>query len=229
VRPIALRAPGDPDLGFRVGDHVCAFYSSSTNSLDDIVVDYISAGLQADTPSSVRDRTPSDLVPREGMLHILTEDEAHMPGGQFPKDTFISGMKAMVQEAIAEGYDCFRAVGDESFIVRNSADIREWFAAEAELNTIVPDYPHFFFCLYDLDLFDGDTVMYVLRTHPRIYVNGIIITNPHPPACSAACSTASSTAASRRSPWASWVSSRGSRCGTGSLTPGTRPRCWPTS
>ena len=43
----------------------------------------------------------------------------------------------------------------------------------------LPDYPHFFFCLYDLDLFDGDTVMYVLRTHPRVYVNGIIIGNPH--------------------------------------------------
>jgi DNA-binding CsgD family transcriptional regulator len=35
-------------------------------------------------------------------------------------------------------------VGDESFIVRNSVDIKEWFAAESELNTIVPDYPHFY-------------------------------------------------------------------------------------
>jgi hypothetical protein len=184
---MVLRAAVDPDLGFQVGDHVCAFYSSSSNSLDDIVVDYLSDGLQAghkcfgmvDTPSSVQDRIPGDLVSRDGMLSILTEDEAYMPGGRFSKDTFISAMKAMVQEAFAEGYDRFRAVGDESFLIRNSVDIDEWFAAEAELNAIVPDYPHFFFCLYDLDLFDGDTVMYVLRTHPRIYVNGIIITNPH--------------------------------------------------
>jgi hypothetical protein len=85
----------------------------------------------------------------------------------------------MVAQALSEGYGHFRAVGDESFIIRHSVDIGEWFAAEAELNTIAPDYPHFFFCLYDLELFDGDTVMYVLRTHPRIYVNGILITNPH--------------------------------------------------
>jgi hypothetical protein len=184
---MAPRAATDPDLGFQVGDHVCAFYSSSSNSLDEIVVDYLSAGLQAghkcfcmvDTPSAVRDRIPGDLVSRDGMLHILTEDEAYMPDGQFSKDAFISTMKAMVQGAFAEGYDRFRAVGDESFLVRNSVDINEWFAAESALNTIVPDYPHFFFCLYDLDIFDGDTVMYVLRTHPRIYVNGIIITNPH--------------------------------------------------
>ena len=113
------------------------------------------------------------------MLHILTEDEAYMPDGSFSKDVFIRNMEKMVHEASDDGYRSFRAVGDESFIVRNGVDIKEWFAAESELNKIVPDYPHFFFCLYDLDLFDGDTVMYVLRTHPRVYVNGIIIGNPH--------------------------------------------------
>ena len=44
---------------------------------------------------------------------------------------------------------------------------------------LLDDIPHFFFCLYDLDVFDGDTVMHVLRTHPRVYVNGIVIGNPH--------------------------------------------------
>jgi hypothetical protein len=156
--------PQTPDLGSQVGDHVGAFCSSSSSSdsLDDIVVDYLSAGLQAghkcfgmvDTPSAVRDRIPGDLVSRDGMLHIRTEDEAYMPDGRFSKDAFISTMKTMVEGAFAEGYDRFRAVGDESFIVRNSVDI-------------------------NLDIFDGGTVMCVLRTHPRIYVNGIVITNPH--------------------------------------------------
>jgi hypothetical protein len=176
-----------PDLGFQTGDHVCAFYSGSSNSLDDIVVDYLSQGLQAghkcfgmvDEPSAVRGRIPGDLIARDGMLHVLTEDEAYMPDGRFSKDAFITSMRSMVTEALSEGYGHFRAVGDESFIIRHSVDIGEWFAAEAELNTITPDFPHFFFCLYDLELFDGDTVMYVLRTHPRIYVNGIVITNPH--------------------------------------------------
>jgi MEDS: MEthanogen/methylotroph, DcmR Sensory domain len=184
---VVLKASETPGLGFQVNDHVCAFYSGSSNSVDDIVVDYLSAGLKSgykcfgmvDTPASVQDRIPRELVTRDGILNILSEDEAYMPDGHFSKDAFIAAMKTMVADALADGYDSFRAVGDESFIVRNGVDIKEWFAAEAELNAIVPDYPHFFFCLYDLDLFDGDTVMYVLRTHPRIYVNGIVITNPH--------------------------------------------------
>jgi hypothetical protein len=184
---MTIPAAQDVSLGFIPGDHVCAFYSSSQNLLDDIVVDYITKGLQGgnkvfcmvDQPSAVHGRVPPQLVAREGMLHVLTEDEAYMPDGSFSKDVFIRNMETMAQEASDEGYGSFRAVGDESFLVRNGVDIREWFAAESELNKIVPDFPHFFFCLYDLDLFDGDTVMHVLKTHPRVYVNGIIIGNPH--------------------------------------------------
>jgi hypothetical protein len=184
---MTIPAAQDPSLGFVPGDHVCAFYSSSRNVLDDIVVDYITKGLQGgnkvfcmvDQPSAVQGRVPAQLVARDGMLNVLTEDEAYMPDGSFSKDVFIRNMETMARAASAEGYGSFRACGDESFLVRNGVDIKEWFAAESELNKILPDYPHFFFCLYDLDLFDGDTVMYVLRTHPRVYVNGIVIGNPH--------------------------------------------------
>jgi MEDS: MEthanogen/methylotroph, DcmR Sensory domain len=184
---MTIPASKDPSLGFLPGDHVCAFYSGSRNVLDDIVVDYVTKGLAAgdkvfcmvDQPAAVLSRILPGLIARDGMLNVLTEDEAYMPDGQFSKETFIRNMRAMVHEALAHGYGSFRAAGDESFIIRHGVDIREWFAAESELNSIVPDYPHFFFCLYDLDLFDGSTVMHVLRTHPRVYVNGILIDNPH--------------------------------------------------
>jgi hypothetical protein len=177
----------DPGFGFIPGDHVCAFYSSSRSVFDDIVAEYITNGLAAgskvccmvDRPSAVHSRVPAQLQGRDEMLLVLTEDEAYMPNGRFTKDAFIREMKAKISDASARGYDSFRAVGDESFIVRNRVDIKEWFAAESELNDIVPDFPHFFFCLYDLDLFDGKTVMHVLKTHPRVYVNGILIGNPH--------------------------------------------------
>ena len=184
---MTMPASQDPSLGFLPGDHVCAFYSGSRNVLDDIVVDYVTNGLAAgnkvfcmvDQPSAVHSRVPSQLIARDGMLNVLTEDEACMPDGRFSKDTFIGNMQAMILEAFAHGYRSFRAVGDESFIVRHGVDIGEWFAAESKLNSIVPGYPHFFFCLYDLDLFDGAAIMHVLRTHPRVYVSGILIDNPH--------------------------------------------------
>jgi hypothetical protein len=184
---MATSAVQDPGFGFVAGDHVCAFYSSRRNPLDDLVIDFVTNGLQAgsqvfcmvDRPSQVRSRIPAELGAEDGRLVVLTADEAYRPGGQFSKDAFIAAIKTKIAEASAHGYASLRAVGDESFIVRNRVDIKEWFAAEAELNTIVPEFPHFFFCLYDLDLFDGNAVRHVLRTHPRVYVNGILIDNPH--------------------------------------------------
>jgi hypothetical protein len=181
---MATSAVQDPGFGFVPGDHVCAFYSGSRSVLDDIVVDYIlQAGSKVfcmvDQPSAVHSRVPAQLKAGDEMLKVLTEDEAYMPEGRFTKDAFIRDMKAKISEASAHGYGSFRAVGDESFIIRNHVDINEWFAAESELNKIDSEFPHFFFCLYDLDLFDGSTVMHVLKTHPRVYVNGILISNPH--------------------------------------------------
>jgi hypothetical protein len=181
------RAPDIPELGFRAGDHVCAFYNGGGNSLDDIVVDYVCKGLQAgnkcvcliDTASSVRDRIPGELVSRDGILQFLTEHEAYMPGGHFSKDTFLRGLEGLAKEMVSDGYDRLWVLGDGTWIVQNAVDMKTWFATESEVNELAPRYPQFFMCLYDLDLFDGEMVMFVLQTHPRIFVNGMIIPNPH--------------------------------------------------
>ncbi|HEY7263033.1 MAG TPA: MEDS domain-containing protein [Trebonia sp.] len=181
------RAPGVTDLGFRTGDHVCAFYSESGYSRDDIVVDYVTNGLRAgnkcvcviDSASSVRERIPSELEAREGILQFFTADEAYMPDGSFSKDEFIRRVEELAKQAFSEGYEQTRLLGDDSFVVRNGIDIKSWFAAESEASEVGIQNLHLIMCLYNLDLFDGELVMYVLQTHPRIFVNGLIITNPH--------------------------------------------------
>jgi hypothetical protein len=51
---MTIPAAQDPILGFVPGDHVCAFYSSSRNLLDDIIVDGIVIG----NPHYQADRRP---------------------------------------------------------------------------------------------------------------------------------------------------------------------------
>lgn len=183
---MSLQQPDIADLEFQVGDHVCAFYNGG-DALDDIVVDYVSRGLGTgdkcvcfmDGAASVRAQIPAGLLGREDILQFFTEDEAYLSGGAFNKDVLLRDLEAMVKEALVGGYERVRVLGDVSFVVRSSVDMRTWFTADAELNEFAPRYPQFIMCLYDLDLFDGQAVMYVLKTHPRIYVNGLIIPNPH--------------------------------------------------
>jgi len=181
------RAPDIADLDLQVGDHVCAFYTGGGSALDDIVVDYASKGLQAgnkcvcfiDTASSVRDRIPPELISRDGILQFLTEDEAYLPEGYFSKDELFRALEAMVQGALSDGFGRCWVLGNVSFVIRKAVGVKTWFAAESELNEFAPRYPQFLMCLYDLDLFVGETVMYVLRTHPRIFVNGLVLNNPY--------------------------------------------------
>jgi len=179
-------APDSAELGFQVGDHVCGFYNGG-NSLDDIVVDYVSKGLEAgdkcvcfiDTASSVRARVPADLIARDDSLQFFTEDEAFLPGGRFSQDALVGGLEALATETVSAGYDRLRMLGDVSWLARSTVDIKTWFAAESGMNDLATRSPQFMLCLYDLDLFDGEAVMYVLQTHPRICVSGLIITNPN--------------------------------------------------
>ena len=181
------RATDIPDLGFQVGDHVCAFYSGGSVSLHDIVVDFVSRGLRAgnkcicfiDTPSSVRDRIPGELMPRDDILQFFTEEEWYLPEGYFSKDAWIRNLETMVKGVLSGGYERVWLAGDASVVARKAVDMKTWFTAESEMSELAPRYPAFKMCLYDLDLFDGEMVMYVLKTHPRIFVNGMIITNPH--------------------------------------------------
>ncbi len=182
--PVRADSPG---LGFQPGDHICAFYNGGGNLLDDIVVDFVSKGLQAgnkcicflDTPSPVRDRIPGELMQKHDILQFFTGEEGYLPEGHFSKDAFLRGMETTVKGVLSEGYERLWLIGDTTAVVRNSVDLKAWFATESEVSEFAPRYPQFIMCLYNLDLYDGEMVMYVLRTHTRIFVNGLIITNPY--------------------------------------------------
>jgi hypothetical protein len=47
------------------------------------------------------------------------------------------------------------------------------------LTGFTPRYPQLLMCPCNLDLLDGEAHMHVLRTHPRIHINGIIAPNSH--------------------------------------------------
>ncbi|HEX6453164.1 MAG TPA: MEDS domain-containing protein, partial [Trebonia sp.] len=66
-----------------------------------------------------------------------------------------------------------------SVIARKSVGIKQWFATESQVSEFAPRYPQFIMCLYNLDLYDGEMIMYVLKTHNRIFVNGLIMDNPY--------------------------------------------------
>jgi hypothetical protein len=58
-------------------------------------------------------------------------------------------------------------------------DLKTWLVAHLGLTGFTPRYPQLLMCPCNLDLLDGEADMHVLRTHPRIHINGIIAPNSH--------------------------------------------------
>jgi hypothetical protein len=182
------RALDIADLDFQVGDHVCAFYEEGANSLDDILATYLSKGLQAgnkcacfsfnNTASSVRDRIPPELMSREGILQFLTENQVK---GGFSVEAGLGALEAMVKEALSEGYSRLWMTGDAAFVARDMppGSMKTWFTYEAKLSELASRHPNFVMCVYDLNRWAGELVMSVLQTHPRIFVNGLVLSNPY--------------------------------------------------
>jgi hypothetical protein len=50
---------------------------------------------------------------------------------------------------------------------------------ESELNHFLPRYPQVILCLYDLERFDGEVVVDVLKTHPKLLVGCTMLENPY--------------------------------------------------
>jgi hypothetical protein len=182
------RALDIADLDFQVGDHVCAFYNGGGSALDDIVVDYVSRGLRAgnkctclsftNTASSVLDRIPPELMSREDILQFITENQAE---GGFSVEAGLRTLEAMAKEALSDGHGRLWLLGDANFVARDlpPGSMKTWFTYEAEVIELAPRYPQFIMCLYDLDQWAGELIMSVLKTHPRIFVNGLILDNPY--------------------------------------------------
>jgi MEDS: MEthanogen/methylotroph, DcmR Sensory domain len=184
---MTIPAARNPDLGFQPGDHVCAFYNGGGNRLDDIVVDFVSEGLRAgnkcicfiDARTPVQARIPGDLLTRDGILQFFTEEQGYLPAGHFSTEAMLEGLESTARGVLSDGYERLWLLGDTSVIARKSVGIKQWFATESQVSEFAPRYPQFIMCLYNLDLYDGEMVMYVLKTHTRIFVNGLIIDNPY--------------------------------------------------
>lgn len=180
------------DLGLDPGDHVCGFYNGSSIR-DELTAAWVSDGVAAgqkcvcfvDSTASLLGRLADDLgTGGYGRVEFCDADAAYAPGGRFCKDAMLRRLEDSVTGAMGEGYAQVRLLGDMSWVIRSGVDTKTVFAYEAEVNEFCPRYPQFVLCLYDLDHFDGSLVIDVLRTHPKIILNGMFIHNPYylPPA-----------------------------------------------
>lgn len=186
--PVQLGIPG---LSLDVGDHVCAFYRGS-GERDAILQSYLAAGLRAGDkcvcvlddgdPDVLLEWLRNDVEPNssaEGQLDLRVSQHTYLLGGQFSTAAMLDFWDQVVGAAINGGYHFSRAVGEMTWALRQMPGVEELVGYEAQLNYFLPRYPQVILCLYDLDRFNGEILVDILKTHPTVLVGGMVVDNPY--------------------------------------------------
>lgn len=180
---------GLPGVSFTVGDHVCSFYRGDEER-DSVLFPYLSVGLVAgDRCVCVLDRSqPEDVAAKltgdnaEGAEHLtlFRSEDSYLAGGSFSPDEMMAFWTNAAHEAFDENdYQFLRAAGEMTWALNDHPGVNLLVNYESELNRFTAKFPQTVLCLYDLDLFtDGELLIDILRTHPKVLMSGTIVENP---------------------------------------------------
>lgn len=180
---------GLPGVDLHPGDHICAFYRGSEGR-DETLLPFLQAGLDAgDLCTAVLDQVEPDALRAQlneagsgalDGLELLCSSEAYLRGGGFDKEAMLDFWDDSLSRGLADGQHHFaRSCGEMSWSLQPLPGVDSLVEYESELNRFLPRYPQVIMCLYDLDLFDGQVVVDLLRTHPKLLLCGSLLDNPY--------------------------------------------------
>jgi hypothetical protein len=185
-------AVGIPGVDLAPGDHVCVFYPGLAER-NEILIPYLRAGLQAgDKCVCVVDADePDDVVSALGpdvdlggrlgrqQLEVQRSQDTYLKGGAFSTEAMLEFWDREVGGAVEGGFSFARAAGEMTWALRQLPGVDELIGYESRLNQFLPRYPQVILCFYELDMFSGELLVDVLKTHPKVLLGGMVLDNPY--------------------------------------------------
>jgi len=182
---------GIDDVSVPPGSHICAFYRGST-ARDRLLTSYFGTGLtagdkciciveSADTASRLEllDRRPAGPGPHDHQLDVHLPESTYLAGGRFTSRQMLTFWTENLVKATGEGYSFCRLAGEMTWALRDMPGVEHLAGYESELNRVTSGSAAIVLCLYDLDLFTGEVVVNIVKTHPQVLVQGILVENPY--------------------------------------------------
>ena len=182
---------GIDEIGLLPGSHVCAFYRGD-HDRDRLLHGYLGAGLAAgdkcicvvDSAFTAKRLQPLTRASSEagystGQLDIHLPESTYLAGGEFTASDMLTFWTEGMIKAQHEGYSFCRLAGEMTWALRDAPGVENLVGYESELNRVTSSYPVVVLCLYDLDLFSGEVVINIVKTHPQVLIQGILVENPY--------------------------------------------------
>lgn len=173
-----------PLPGLSVGDHLCWAFDDDdrfASALESYVADGLASGqrvacfLAEAKPEAfldrLRERRPgTDEALEDGTLVLGSFEEAYLSGGAFDPDARIEDYERMARDALSDGYQGLRIMGEATAMVGAFPD--EWPAYELRADLLAARYPLVALCAYDVRRCDSDGLDLLRSVHGRSFGAG---------------------------------------------------------
>ncbi|MBU1171157.1 MAG: MEDS domain-containing protein [Proteobacteria bacterium] len=175
-----------------VGTHMCLVYTEDEERVDSLLK-FLLSGLQGgERTACFSDKLTEETI-REYLLknHISYDErkaekaititgtsDVYFQNGVFDPDRMLNTLITYYKEAQELGFPASRLIGEMTPEIQQVPGGERLLEYESRVSILLRDHPVTTVCQYNANLFDGATILEVLKVHPKMIINGTVITNP---------------------------------------------------
>ena len=112
-------------------------------------------------------------------FNLLDAKDLYYPNGIFSPIEMDRSLNTFYTNSQKKGRKHIRATAEMSWALNTIPGVEHLMTYESRLNFFIPNKPWISICMYDVNKFDGSSIMKVLQTHPYAINGGIITQNPY--------------------------------------------------
>jgi hypothetical protein len=185
--------PGIPGVKIEAGDHICALYRHRSER-NDVLMPFLREGLslghkclvglyEQDTSAihrAIGRDVDVETSVTTGQLEVLGAADMLFRPEEFSVDNMITFWEGILSDAVQTGgFEFARLSAECTWWEKQLPGFDALARYESSLNEFAAQHPVSFLCMYDMSEITGGVIVDLLRTHPRLLLCGLLLSNPY--------------------------------------------------
>jgi len=177
---------------FEPGVHICQIFSDD-DERQATLLEFIVSGLRDGERAScfsenLKEEAVEEYLFQYGISYAQAKDsgaltlagarEVYFKDGTFDPDRMLGLLRGFYTQTMEQGYTAARVIGEMTPEVQHLPGGSRLLEYEARVSLLLRECPVTAVCQYDARLFDGATILDVLKVHPLMVVRGSVVRNP---------------------------------------------------
>lgn len=175
-----------------VGTHLCIVFSSDEERRETLLKFLLSGMTEGERSicfsENITEENIRDFFQQEGIsyeegksedrISLSETSKVYFEGGRFDPERMLTNLTNFYNSSREKGFPASRVIGEMLQKVEKVPGGERLLEYESRVSRLVQETPITAVCQYDAREFDGATILDILKVHPKMYVNGAVISNP---------------------------------------------------